>query len=209
MKYEVGKSKAPKIVATGKGVVAQKILKVAEENKVPFFEDKSLTDLLAKLDLDVEVPPELFTLVAEVLAVVYQMDKMAKKRSKMSKEKRSLRKETVNDNYKSFIVIFVVSKLLYGDYGLGYQEFADPTVDLATQGMRMHQIQWNNYGLYTANLHTPGYVEIGGYGYRKGDKLLTVPFYRWRHGPVMDTNRMLDFYIDADGRGFQVNITIR
>lgn len=88
LKYEVGKSKAPKIVATGKGVVAQKILKVAEENKVPFFEDKSLTDLLAKLDLDVEVPPELFTLVAEVLAVVYQMDKMAKKRSKMSKEKK-------------------------------------------------------------------------------------------------------------------------
>ena len=73
-------------------MVAQKILKVAEENKVPFFEDKSLTDLLAKLDLDVEVPPELFTLVAEVLAVVYQMDKMAKKRSKMSKEKKKLKK---------------------------------------------------------------------------------------------------------------------
>ena len=88
LKYDIGKSRAPRIIATGKGVIAEKILKVAEENKIPFFEDKSLTDLLAKLELDVEIPPELFTLVAEVLAVVYQMDKMAKKRKRMQKEKQ-------------------------------------------------------------------------------------------------------------------------
>lgn len=80
VKYQVGKDKAPKIVATGKGAVAEKILHLAEEYKVPFFEDPSLTDMLAKLDLNTEVPPELYTLVAEVLAFVYQLDRLAKRR---------------------------------------------------------------------------------------------------------------------------------
>ena len=81
VKYEAGKSKAPRIVAMGKGVVAEKILQLAEDHHVPFFEDASLTDLLAKLDVNVEIPPELYTLVAEVLAFVYQLDKTAKKRN--------------------------------------------------------------------------------------------------------------------------------
>ena len=81
VKYQAGKDKAPKIVASGRGVVAEKILHLAEEHKIPFFEDPSLTDLLAKLELNSDVPPEMYTLVAEVLAFVYQLDKMAKKRS--------------------------------------------------------------------------------------------------------------------------------
>ncbi|NDC82538.1 hypothetical protein EB093_02600 [bacterium] len=85
IKYQVGKDKAPKIVATGKATVAEKILELAEENRIPFFEDETLTDLLAKLDLNSEIPAELYTLVAEVLAFVYQLDKMAKsKRGKPS-----------------------------------------------------------------------------------------------------------------------------
>lgn len=102
-----------------------------------------------------------------------------------------------------FLTLFM-SMLSHADFELGYREFSDPTLDMAVQGMRMHQIQWYNYGIYTANLNTPGYTEIGGYGYRKGDKLMTMPFYRWRHGPVMETNRMLDFYVDANGKGFFV-----
>jgi flagellar biosynthesis protein len=81
VKYQVGKDRAPKIVATGKGAVAEKILNLAEEHRIPFFEDPSLTDLLAKLELNTDVPAELYTLVAEVLAFVYQLDKLAKKRS--------------------------------------------------------------------------------------------------------------------------------
>lgn len=80
VKYDAGKAKAPRIVAMGRGVVAEKILKVAEDHKVPFFEDQGLTELLAKLDVNVEIPPELYTLVAEVLAFVYQLDKTAKRR---------------------------------------------------------------------------------------------------------------------------------
>jgi len=81
VRYQVGKDKAPKIVASGKGAVAEKILHLAEEHRIPFFEDPSLTDLLAKLELNTDVPAELYTLVAEVLAFVYQLDKLAKKKS--------------------------------------------------------------------------------------------------------------------------------
>ncbi len=82
VKYQPGKDKAPKIVATGKATVAEKILELAEENKIPFFEDETLTDLLSKLDLNTEIPAEMYTLVAEVLAFVYQLDKLAKARLK-------------------------------------------------------------------------------------------------------------------------------
>ena len=76
LKYDVDKGKAPRIMATGKGSVAEMILQVAESNKVPFYEDDTLVDILSKLDLDTEIPPELFTLVAEILAFVYQLDKL-------------------------------------------------------------------------------------------------------------------------------------
>ena len=86
LKYDVDKSKAPKIMATGKGSVAEMILQVAEENKVPFYEDQTLTDLLSKLELESEIPSELFSLVAEVFAFVYQLDQLAKKREKVKKK---------------------------------------------------------------------------------------------------------------------------
>lgn len=86
IKYDVEKGKAPKIMATGQGNIADMILQVAEENKVPFYEDSSLADLLSKLELESEIPPELYTLVAEVLAFVYQLDKLAKKRQKIKQK---------------------------------------------------------------------------------------------------------------------------
>lgn len=95
LKYDLDKGKAPKILATGKGSVAEMILQVAEENRVPFYEDESLADLLSKLDLETEIPGELYTLVAEVLAFVYQLDKLAKKRQSVKQRhgKKNAKKE--------------------------------------------------------------------------------------------------------------------
>jgi flagellar biosynthesis protein len=91
IKYDVKKDRAPKILASGKGGMAEEILRLAEENEVPFYEDKTLVDLLSKLRFDEEIPPQLYTLVAEVLAFVYQLEKLAKKRQqvrlKFSKKK--------------------------------------------------------------------------------------------------------------------------
>ncbi len=83
LKYDVDKGKAPKILAVGKGAFAEMILQVAEDHKIPFYEDDALADLLSKLEIDSEIPPELFGVVAEVLAFVYQLDKLAKKRQKV------------------------------------------------------------------------------------------------------------------------------
>ena len=86
LKYDLEKGKAPKIMALGEGSIAEMILQVAEDNKVPFYEDESLADLLSKLDLESEIPPELFSLVAEVFSFVYQLDQLAKKREKVKKK---------------------------------------------------------------------------------------------------------------------------
>jgi len=86
IKYDVEKDRAPKVLAAGRGAVAERILKIAEDNHVPLCSDPALTDLLSKLEITQEVPPQLYTLVAEVLAFIYQLDKMARKRQMIRKK---------------------------------------------------------------------------------------------------------------------------
>ena len=83
VRYDIEKDKAPFVIAAGQGTVAEEILRVAEDNKIPMYEDKRLVDLLSKIELDTEVPPELYVLVAQVLFFVYKLDKMATKREKL------------------------------------------------------------------------------------------------------------------------------
>ncbi|MFA5114312.1 MAG: EscU/YscU/HrcU family type III secretion system export apparatus switch protein [Candidatus Margulisiibacteriota bacterium] len=94
IRYDVDKDKAPLVIASGRGVVADEILRIADENKIPMYEDPELAGLLAKLELDVEIPPELYTLVAEVLFFVYKLDRMAAKREQMVAKIRETEKET-------------------------------------------------------------------------------------------------------------------
>ena len=86
LKYDVDKSKAPKITGFGKGQIAEKILKVAEDNKVPFYEDSSLVELLSKLAINSEIPPALYNVVAEILSFVYKLDRLAKKKKMVRKK---------------------------------------------------------------------------------------------------------------------------
>jgi flagellar biosynthesis protein len=83
LRYDVEKDAAPLVLASGRGVVADEILRIADENEIPLYENTKLADLLSKLELDAQIPPELFTLVAEVLFYVYQLDKMAEKKKKL------------------------------------------------------------------------------------------------------------------------------
>ncbi|REE94395.1 flagellar biosynthesis protein [Paenibacillus taihuensis] len=77
LKYEPSERIAPVVVAKGQGRIAESILEKATESGVPIQQDKSLVEVLSKLDLDQEVPPELYTLVAEVLSFVYRSDQRA------------------------------------------------------------------------------------------------------------------------------------
>jgi flagellar biosynthesis protein len=83
IRYDIDKDKAPLVIASGRGPVADEILRIADENKIPLYEDPELAKLLTKLELDTEIPAELYTLVAEVLFFVYKLDKMAEKRERM------------------------------------------------------------------------------------------------------------------------------
>ncbi len=66
---------APRVVARGRGSVADQILRIAKENDVPDYEDGELVRLLETIDLDEEIPPELFYAIAEVLVFIYQLEK--------------------------------------------------------------------------------------------------------------------------------------
>lgn len=72
--YDRGKSLAPKVAATGKGALAERILQVAREHNVPIREDPDLVQLLAKLDLGESIPPQLYAVIAEVFAFVYGLN---------------------------------------------------------------------------------------------------------------------------------------
>jgi len=71
--YEDKKMFAPKIVAKGAGVVAEKIKEIAAEHGVPIVEDKPLARALFKHDIDVFVPEELYVAVAKILAYIYKL----------------------------------------------------------------------------------------------------------------------------------------
>lgn len=73
---------APKIVATGKGKLAERIIEAAKEADVPVHKDEKLASTLSKLDIGDFIPPELYEVVAEILVFV---DKMEKIRAKMGR----------------------------------------------------------------------------------------------------------------------------
>ncbi|XID95153.1 EscU/YscU/HrcU family type III secretion system export apparatus switch protein [Paenibacillaceae bacterium WGS1546] len=77
LKYEPENGAAPIVVAKGQGAIADEIMRRAQENGVPLQEDSSLVEVLSKLDLNQEIPPELYKLVAEVLSFVYRSDRRA------------------------------------------------------------------------------------------------------------------------------------
>lgn len=74
LQYNKGKNAAPKVTAKGQGWVAEKIIKMAQENNIPIREDKDLLHLLSEIDVGQEVPESLYKVVAELLAWVYQLN---------------------------------------------------------------------------------------------------------------------------------------
>ena len=77
IKYDPKEMPAPKVVAKGKDLIALKIKEVAIEHNVPIVEDRPLAQLLYKsVDIDEQIPPDLFKAVAQILAYIYQMKKV-------------------------------------------------------------------------------------------------------------------------------------
>jgi len=75
IQYEKGENGAPKVTAKGQGLVAEKIIAMAEEQNIPIKSDKDLMALLEKIDVGQEIPESLYKIVAELLAWVYTLNK--------------------------------------------------------------------------------------------------------------------------------------
>ena len=76
---------APKVIASGSGAIADKIIEKAKENKVPVHKDDKLANTLSRLQIGEMIPPELYEVVAEVLMFVDAMDKIKEKMKKAGK----------------------------------------------------------------------------------------------------------------------------
>ena len=74
LQYDAQKSPAPKVTAKGQGLIAEKIIDLARQHNIPIKEDPDLVQVLSQVDIDHEVPPAVYKVVAELLSFVYQLN---------------------------------------------------------------------------------------------------------------------------------------
>ena len=75
LKYDENSNSAPKLLAKGQNEIAEKILELAKQNNIPIKEDKDLVAILNTLELNDEIPFELYSVVAEIFALIYNINK--------------------------------------------------------------------------------------------------------------------------------------
>ena len=75
LQYNPGEE-APKIIASGRGALADKIIEKAKESDVPLYQDSKLANTLSKLEIGDMIPPELYSVVAEILVFVDDCDRL-------------------------------------------------------------------------------------------------------------------------------------
>lgn len=75
LSYDPNVGEAPKVIAKGRGKIAENILAKAEEHNVPIQEDPTLVELLGQLDVNETIPEQLYQAVAEVFAFIYHVDR--------------------------------------------------------------------------------------------------------------------------------------
>jgi flagellar biosynthesis protein len=73
--YDPQRHRAPQVVAKGLGRLAEVIINIAKQTGVHIHEDRDLVGFLLALDIGEEIPEELYTAVAEILAFIYQIDR--------------------------------------------------------------------------------------------------------------------------------------
>ncbi|WP_258359852.1 EscU/YscU/HrcU family type III secretion system export apparatus switch protein [Moorella sulfitireducens] len=79
LRYNSEQDNAPRVVASGRGAIAEKIITTAREARVPVHRDTHLAEMLTGLDIGSEIPVELYQMVAEILVFIYSLDMDAKK----------------------------------------------------------------------------------------------------------------------------------
>jgi flagellar biosynthesis protein len=77
LRYLREKDKAPRILAKGRNHLAEQIIKIAQKHGIPIHKDSDLAEVLMKLDIGDFIPPMLYQAIAEILAYLYRMNKLA------------------------------------------------------------------------------------------------------------------------------------
>ena len=75
LKYNKETDNAPKINAKGDNKTALKILEIAQQHNIPIKEDKDLVELLSKVEIDEEIPPQMYKAIAELFSFIYKASK--------------------------------------------------------------------------------------------------------------------------------------
>ena len=78
IKYDPEVNEAPIVSAKGTGAIADSIIREAQKHGIPTQENQSLVEMLSLLELNQQIPPELYQVTAEILAFVYRMDQRVK-----------------------------------------------------------------------------------------------------------------------------------
>ncbi len=73
LKYDEKVDSAPKVTASGKGETAKNIIKIAKENDIPIKKDEDLVELLSKIDIDKEIPDNMYKAIAEIFTFIYKL----------------------------------------------------------------------------------------------------------------------------------------
>ena len=75
LRYNQDKDQAPTVIAKGQGLIAERIREIAGQQGIPIHRDSDLVELLAQVDIDREIPGELYAAVAEVLSWIYKANR--------------------------------------------------------------------------------------------------------------------------------------
>ncbi len=78
--YDIDKDNAPKVIAKGKGELAQNIIKIAQNNEIPIKKDEDLVELLSAIDIDKEIPDSMYKAVSEIFAFIYDLTRIERKK---------------------------------------------------------------------------------------------------------------------------------
>ena len=80
VRFDPDTDRAPKVVAAGRGAVAERIVDLAIKNNVPVHEDPDVMEILSKVEIEEEIPYELYQAIAQILAFVYRENERWKSR---------------------------------------------------------------------------------------------------------------------------------
>jgi len=73
LEYDSSRNSAPKVTAKGEGFTAENIIKIAKLHDIPIKKDEDLVSMLAELEVDKEVPQEMYKAIAEVFSYIYKL----------------------------------------------------------------------------------------------------------------------------------------